>query len=399
MRNTKIIWILVWVLWATACREEAKKTNHNNDAHTPVEKVDKKAAGPATTGISLRGSGLADVSRVILYRKDLYEGEQPVGEAEVHGGTFEMTLPAELPGDIYYLRWKENGLLPLLWDGKPVELVFADGRFREMSGDSPARKLFSGYLSEWTASGGSFGKQKEFVTRHPDSEVSLWILKSMLGPTPWRLEQTQDLYEKISGDIKNTGVSREIAAYFERYRDKLSKEQIKQIEESDPEPPGLTGRDETAPSPPVSEGDKPASVSKPKTYVPYFYAYDLEGNEVSAKEIFNRNKVVYIDFWASWCVPCRNQNPDLLRLYNRYKDKGFEIISVSQDKDAEKCRNAVLQDGITWTNVMDPGANVAVMYEVHSIPDGFVVDHEGGIIAKNVGAGRLEEILIRRFSR
>jgi thiol-disulfide isomerase/thioredoxin len=103
-----------------------------------------------------------------------------------------------------------------------------------------------------------------------------------------------------------------------------------------------------------------------------------------------------VEFWASWCAPCREESPTLVRLYNEYKDKGFAILSVSIDKNTTQWKNAIRQDGYTWENVCDLngyGGPTAALYTVTAIPNSFLLDKNGRIIAKNLRGKDLESKL------
>ena len=106
-----------------------------------------------------------------------------------------------------------------------------------------------------------------------------------------------------------------------------------------------------------------------------------------------RGKVVIIDFWASWCRPCRIENPNLVRLYKRMHDKGLEIVGVSLDRNKASWERAIADDGLTWNHVSnlqfwaDP---IAQLYSVRAIPAAFVLDREGRIVAKNLRGAQLD---------
>ncbi|MEZ5004253.1 MAG: TlpA disulfide reductase family protein [Chitinophagales bacterium] len=111
-----------------------------------------------------------------------------------------------------------------------------------------------------------------------------------------------------------------------------------------------------------------------------------------------QGKYVLIDFWASWCKPCRIENPNVVRTYNKYKDKGFEIFSVSLDKSSDRWEKAIKDDGLVWDyHVSDLKAwsnEAARTYGVGSIPATFLIDPEGKVIAKNLRGPALENKLV-----
>ncbi|MFT4660085.1 MAG: thiol-disulfide isomerase/thioredoxin [Patiriisocius sp.] len=116
-----------------------------------------------------------------------------------------------------------------------------------------------------------------------------------------------------------------------------------------------------------------------------------EGQVVSLSSL--RGKYVLIDFWASWCGPCRRENPSVVAMYNKYKDKGLEIYGVSLDKDLNKWKKAIAKDGLEWPHVSDlAGWNsaAAAKYGVKSIPHTVLLDKEGKIIATKLRGNALE---------
>ncbi len=110
-----------------------------------------------------------------------------------------------------------------------------------------------------------------------------------------------------------------------------------------------------------------------------------------------RGKVVLIDFWASWCRPCRMENPNVVRLYHRFHDKGFEIYSVSLDNSREKWLAAIESDGLVWQNHVSDlkGWQSAGgrLYGINSIPATVLIDAEGKVLARNLRGAELEQKL------
>jgi peroxiredoxin len=121
---------------------------------------------------------------------------------------------------------------------------------------------------------------------------------------------------------------------------------------------------------------------------------DTEGNSLSLKSL--RGKIVLIDFWASWCGPCRKEMPNVVKAYAKYKDKGFEILGVSLDQSKDKWLEAIKKDGITWPQVSDLKyweCQAARDYNVQGIPFTVLLDKEGKILAKNLRGEELERAI------
>jgi peroxiredoxin len=119
-----------------------------------------------------------------------------------------------------------------------------------------------------------------------------------------------------------------------------------------------------------------------------------DGKNVSLSSL--RGKYVLIDFWASWCGPCRQENPNVVRMYNKYKDKGFEIFGVSLDESRDKWLKAIAMDKLTWPHVSDLkgwSSAAAQAYNIQAIPQTLLLDKEGKIIAKNLRGKALEDKL------
>jgi peroxiredoxin len=119
---------------------------------------------------------------------------------------------------------------------------------------------------------------------------------------------------------------------------------------------------------------------------PDFTLNDPNGKAISLSSLTGKN-VLLVDFWAGWCGPCRAENPNVVKVYNEFRDKGFDILGVSLDRTAEEWNKAIAADKLTWTHVSDLqywNSAAAKLYGVNSIPASFLLDRNGVIIARNL---------------
>lgn len=181
-----------------------------------------------------------------------------------------------------------------------------------------------------------------FIFSHPDSYVSLDLIR----------DNKMAVIDPVA---------------FEPYYSKLSSRVLA----------SFTGKSVTA------NYDKAKQIALGKTVD--FTQMDDKGNTFQLSSL--KGKYVLVDFWASWCVPCRAENPHLLKAYNQFKDKNFEIVGVSLDETRSAWLNAVKHDGMPWIQVSDLKgfkSDVALQYGISAIPQNFLVNPEGVIIAKNL---------------
>ncbi|QEC69908.1 TlpA family protein disulfide reductase [Panacibacter ginsenosidivorans] len=131
----------------------------------------------------------------------------------------------------------------------------------------------------------------------------------------------------------------------------------------------------------ISTGSQAAEINLP----------DLKGKKISLSSL--KGKVVLIDFWASWCVPCRKTIPLLKKLYTEYQPKGFEIYGISVDNESYSWKDAVKKNGITWLQVLDATGETAGVWNVNYIPNTFLLDKTGKIVAINPTEEELQKHL------
>jgi peroxiredoxin len=127
---------------------------------------------------------------------------------------------------------------------------------------------------------------------------------------------------------------------------------------------------------------------------PDFTMNDVDGNPVKLSDVFAKNEYTLIDFWASWCGPCRRENPNVVATFNNYKSKGFGVLGVSLDADKAKWVKAIADDQLTWTHVSDLSRwknAAAALYAVNSIPANLLLDKTGKIVGRNLREEKLRE--------
>ena len=196
--------------------------------------------------------------------------------------------------------------------------------------------------------------EKEVVKNNPDSYLSALLLERMLNNKSMSPLQVKPLFESYSERIRTSKLGQLLQTKI------------------------------NAPISPTAIGSE----------APNFTAPTPEGGSLELKQ--SLKKITILDFWASWCRPCRIENPNLVRTYNKLKDKGLHVVSVSLDRDKNRWIQAIKDDGLTWDHVSnlqywrDP---VAQLYKVSSIPATFILDENGVIIAKNLRGPQLEATL------
>lgn len=122
----------------------------------------------------------------------------------------------------------------------------------------------------------------------------------------------------------------------------------------------------------------------------------VKGDKISLSSL--KGKVILLDFWASWCMPCRSANRKLVKLYDKYRTKGFEIYSVSLDDEKADWEKAIRQDKISWLQVNEPtvwGAESARRWNISALPTTFLINKKGDVVAINIEGKELDKEITR----
>ncbi|NJN28649.1 MAG: TlpA family protein disulfide reductase [Cyclobacteriaceae bacterium] len=143
-----------------------------------------------------------------------------------------------------------------------------------------------------------------------------------------------------------------------------------------------------------SEGNFTSNSLEVGSIAPGFSLPNPSGKMVSLSDF--RGKYLYLDFWASWCQPCRQENPALVAAYRQFHSPTFEMLGVSFDKNKDKWLNAIEEDGLPWEQVSDLkyfDSDLIEKYQIQAIPFSLLLDPDGKILAKNIRASELESLL------
>ncbi|MEM6894758.1 MAG: TlpA disulfide reductase family protein [Bacteroidota bacterium] len=191
----------------------------------------------------------------------------------------------------------------------------------------------------------------DFAKNNPDALISVLIMGNLLMSKALPTSEIQEMFDALTPEMKAT----EPANKLKEQLDKLKTTEV-----------GSAAPEFSAPNP--------------------------EGEMLALSDI--KGKLTLVDFWAAWCRPCRAENPNIVSVYNKFHDKGFNVIGVSLDTRADDWTNAIAKDGLEWNHIsnlkrfQDP---IAQLYNVNAIPAAFLIDENGVIVAKNLRGSALEK--------
>lgn len=245
----------------------------------------------------------------------------------------------------YRFLWLENN--PMTFDA--TETDFRNATVTGSQSENLKQSIYKEF--EFLSREEQMKREINFVKNNPNSIVSANILS--IYSTTWGKEKTKELFDRFSTENKASEYGQKIKRYIELNRDPKVGEQFIDFEMTDTK--GVKKR-----------------------------LSDFKG------------KTVLLEFWASWCGPCRKENPSLLKTYEEFKPKGFEVFAVSLDEDKGNWIKAINNDKLIWEHVSDLKGKeneAALIYGIHRIPDNFLIDENGVIIGRNLQGEKLNEKL------
>ena len=222
-------------------------------------------------------------------------------------------------------------------------------------------KEYKALTKEWE------GELVNFIKKNPKAYCNVIALGQVAQMGIKKMEEIKALYDGFDPTVKNTKEGKQISDYFT---------QLEKQKNAVPEPQ----------ADPATEGGVKVGDTAPD-----FTAPSPDGKPLSLKQ--SMGKVTIIDFWASWCKPCRAENPNVVALYNELHSKGLNIIGVSLDKEAGAWKKAIADDKLTWSHISNLkfwDDAIAKQYGVTGIPATFILDANGKIVAKDLRGAELK---------
>ncbi len=287
------------------------------------------------------------------------------------------------------IEYGNNALAEFFLENGDIKMKLEKG-VREITG-TPNNDAYQAFYSE----------QMELVKQYNEIAISMrdtTLTEEQTAEKGKELEAVTDQFTEIvyAHAEKNLGNAAGLHIIRSNYMDMLSSDinrfdsLLKQI----PEP--------QASSKTVADLKKMVDVKMKTAAGQKYIDFEMntpEGNPIKLSDFVGKHKVVLIDFWASWCGPCRRAMPELKNTYNEFKDKGLEIVGVSLDggdKGLESWKKAIAEDGLPWAQMSDIkgwDCEGAKLYGVRSIPALVLIDSEGTIIARDLHGEKLKEKL------
>lgn len=347
----------------------------------------------------IKGQSFKPDTKTVFLFKILNDSLIPIDSSLVKNNTFKFIGTIENPA-YYSIKTNVNDAsYKFLVDNSSIELFIHDNLgYSTTYSNSAIQKKYKEYTSKidgFKTKGinlyynlkGDFSKENinrlkqqrvnlfkeqsdyitDFISNNSESYFSAMLIKDNLKYLP--TSKLRSLYNGLSPNLKEKDFTKSINSFIANLEIK-EKEDVKPILNTNPSKP------------------QPSGEYRPKAYA--FSGVNPDGNRMSLQSI-PLGKVVLLDFWASWCGPCRASNPNLVYLYNKYKDQGLVIMSVSEDKGEGEWISAIYTDNLSWDyHILDKNKSIAFRYGVESIPHKILIDKNGKIASNKISGSKLE---------
>ncbi|MDR1673751.1 MAG: AhpC/TSA family protein [Bacteroidales bacterium] len=312
-----------------------------------------------------------------------------VDSAVVKKGKFELKNTVECP-DYCLLYIGNNGPVEFFVENSHITITIdAEDIMASVVSGSHENDLFAGFSARIN----EFGKQSKQLNDEymalqlsevADTPEEASVLAQMNNLSQERTKFMSDFVEEHPSSVVSAFVIANVLSHYGDIEQFASV--IDGFEENHPSQWVQTNRErlETARRTEIGRKFTDFSMDSP------------EGQPVKLSDYAGNGKYVLIDFWASWCRPCRNSNPLVVEAYRKYKDKGFEIVGVSLDRNHAEWTDAIHKDELEWRHMSDLkfwDSEAVKLYSVNSIPYAILLDKDGRIIEKGVHADALDELL------
>lgn len=340
---------------------------------------------------SIKGS-IEGVETGKVYLQKIVNGRpESIDTADVVNGKFTFSGKMETP-DIRVLRLNEQDYIAQLFlDNAEVKIAAKKDSMQaaKISG-SPSQDIFQAYLDELESMNKEMALiqdryQKAMSASNKEEEKKVKVdyqalMDNMkLYTKNFVKEHNQSVVSAYITlvQLSNQVESAELDSILFKFPQEISKsEYVVKLKE-------------------IADGMRTTAIGQ---VAPDFTMNDPQGKPIQLSSL--KGKVVLIDFWASWCGPCRQENPNVVKLYQQYHDKGFEILGVSLDRKKEDWERAIKDDQLAWLHVSDLQYwqnNAARLYAVNAIPQTYLLDKEGKIIGKGLRGEELAAKLNELF--
>ena len=340
---------------------------------------------------SIKGS-IAGVETGKVYLQKLVDGQpQSVDTADVVGGKFTFKGKMEMP-DIRFLRLNEQDYFAQFFlDNASITVAANKDSLRntKITG-SPTHEVFKIYIAEME-------KLSKEVKALQDKYQNAMSMNNTDAAEKAKIDyqamiDNNKVYTKnFVKEHSNSIVSAYIALF--QLADQIDGTELDSI--TSKFAPEISKSEYVVKLKELVQEQKKTAIG---ALAPDFTMNDTEGKPVQLSSL--KGKIVLVDFWASWCGPCRQENPNVVKLYQQYHGKGFEILGVSLDKTKEDWLKAIKDDNLTWIHVSDLQfwQNAAArLYGVNAIPQSFLLDKDGKIIGKGLRGEQLAKKLMELF--